>query len=103
MSKNTQQKRVNPEVYEQAKQFLTQEQMDEYKKAGEKMYNSVDFTTSEVLNNPEEPLVESIAYITEAVKSGLHPCYLQEVEKQIMEKYYGETWYKQFNYESLEL
>jgi hypothetical protein len=94
-------------MVQQAKLAMSQEQLDEYKHIGEEMYKSVDFVTSEVLDNhasgqapgqkclkdstPEE-IIEAVAYINEAIKSGLHPDYLDENEKDVCKAFYGEDW-----------
>jgi hypothetical protein len=93
--------RMNPDLYNQAKGMMTPEQIEEYKKMGEKMYNTVDFGASEILNNPDDPLAESVAYISEAIKSGLHPSFLDENEVKVMEDACGEEWYKHFGWDSL--
>ena len=95
--------RVNPDLYEQAKGMMTQEQIDDYKKMGEEMYATVDFNNSEILNNPPDPLVESVAYILDGLRSGLHPSYLSEVEVNMMEEWDGKEWYKKFGWDSMEL
>lgn len=94
--------RVNPEIYEQAKGMMTQEQIDEYKQMGEEMYNTIDFSTSEVLNNPSDPLLESVAYISEGIKSGMHPSFLDEDELKVMCEWSGDKWYEKFGYDSLD-
>lgn len=94
----------NPMV-QQAKQAMTPEQLDEYQRIGEAMYNSVDFVNSEVINNPDNPIpgkalndctpheiIEAVAYIVEAIKSGLHPDYLDESERDVCKAFYGDDW-----------
>jgi hypothetical protein len=90
----------NPMV-ESAKKQMTPQQLEEYKQIGESMYNTLDFNTNEILNNPDDPKADSIAYITEGIKSGLHPSFLTDEELQIMEEYYGKTWYLRFGFDSL--
>ncbi len=88
----------NPMV-QNAKASMSQEQQDEYKRIGEEMYNTIEFDTNTVLNNVEDPSSEPLAYIMEALKSGLAPEYLSEDEKNFMIKYYGDDWYTKFGFE----
>lgn len=83
----------NP-MTQSARQSMTPEQIEEYKKIGEYMHNNVDFETNKVLQ--DEPLVEGAASIVEAIKSGL--CYemLEEDEKKVMKEVYGSDWKKKF-------
>lgn len=83
----------NPMV-KNAKKAMTKEQIDEYKKIGEKMYNTIDFVNPLMEN---EPLINSIAYINEALKSGLHYTYLSDNEKLIMKEHYGKNWFEKYN------
>ena len=98
---------TNPMV-QQAKQAMTQEQLDEYKRIGEEMYNTVDFVNSEIIDNPSLPgskslhdstpqeIIEAVAYIVEAMKSGLHPDYLDDNEKEVCKAFYGDDWKSKF-------
>lgn len=74
-----------------AKASMTPEQIAEYQRIGEEMYSTVDFETSTVLDNGE-PLAEGVAYVVEALKSGIHPDYLEEDDVKIMEEVYGKNW-----------
>lgn len=97
----------NPMV-QQAREAMSPELIEEYKKIGEEMYKSVDFVSSEVLDNPAsvgvkplkdstpEEIVEAVAYITDAIKSGLHPDYLDETEKDVCKAFYGDDWESKF-------
>jgi len=95
-------KHVNQALYNQAIGSLTPEQIAQYKKTGEEMYNTVDFNTSQIINS--EPLfMESIAYITESLKSGLHPSCLSKTEIEVMQQAYGADWFIQFGYKDMNL
>lgn len=87
----------NPMV-NSARNALTDEQKEEYKKIGEQMYNTVDFNSAGT-----DPLAESVAYIREGLKSGLHPSFLPEDEIKVLEEYYGKEWYKHFGYSTLDI
>lgn len=80
----------NPMV-ENARKNMSPEQLQHYKEIGEKMHNSIDFNTNQLLNQ-EEHLIESVAYVMEGLKSGLHPSYLSKDEEQLLENHYGKDW-----------
>lgn len=92
----------NPMV-ENAQKSMTDEQKEHYKKLGEDMYNHVDFENSEILSNIDNSMKESGKYIYLQVRSGLHPSYLEENEKEIMLEVYGKEWYKEFGYNEKDL
>lgn len=86
-----------------AREAMTPEQIQNYKDIGEHMYNSVDFVTNEV-DQDVDPLTESLAYITNALESGLHPSFLEPVEKDMLRNFYNDDeWYKRFGFDSLEI
>jgi hypothetical protein len=87
----------NPMINSIKKQ-MSPEQLENYKKIGEQMYNNVDFQNCQVLNNIPPPMVEALAYISEGLKSGLHPSYLDEDEIKVLKECYGEEWYTKWNY-----
>jgi len=92
----------NPMV-QNAKNSMSDEQKDRYKKLGEDMYNHVDFEKNEILSNIDESLKDSGKYIYLQIRSGLHPSYLDENEKDIMSDVYGKEWYKYFGYNEKDL
>jgi hypothetical protein len=81
---------------------LTPQQRENYQKLGESLYNSINFTTSEILDNTETPTEEMTEYIVRCIKSGLHPRDLLHEEKTHMIKHFGDEWYKDYGYESAE-
>jgi hypothetical protein len=85
-------------LVEAAKKALTPEQLDEYKKIGEYMYNNIDYKNA-ILNNPVKNArhEDLVIYATEALKSGCDPHDLTKDELQAIEKHYGEKWYTQFD------
>lgn len=85
--------RINQALYDSVKDNFTQEQLDEYQKAGEGMYNA-NFETE----MPNENTV-AVAYTNEMLKAGLHPSYLTDDEKKLMEWAYGPQWYKRYGYD----
>lgn len=84
--------RVNPHLYNQMKDSISDEDKERYRQMGEEMYNTVDFSANEILNNPDNPIEESAAYIHEALKSGMHVDYLTEEECNVMKEAFGESW-----------
>jgi hypothetical protein len=69
-----------------------------YKLEGEYLYNSINF------EDPNETKIKDlVAYISELLKSGMHPSYLSEEDKQTLESVYGKEWYKNFGYKKEDL
>ena len=73
----------NSSLIQNAMKALSPEQKEYYKKLGEDMYGTVDFNGNKIINNLEPPVEESILYIEESLKSGLHPSYLSKNELSI--------------------
>lgn len=69
---------------------LTPEQKEKYAKAGERLYGGMD------LENIEKSMSGGVAYIAMQLKSGMHPDYLEQYEKDAMESVYGPGWRKKF-------
>lgn len=105
--------KLSPEMYKEAQKALTnnlfnnnmvknarkemsQELKDEYEKLSHHVGQAMDVIEG-------DPLNESAAYITEGLKSGLHPSYLEENEKQVMKTLFGDEWYKKWGWDTLEL
>lgn len=80
---------------EAAKKSLTPEQKEHYKKLGEAYFNDINMETSSINNNPVDDMV---AYLVTAVKSGLHPSYLDDEEKKFLKDALGEKWYEKYNF-----
>ena len=97
MSTNKKNTLWDNEMINTAKKNMSKEDLERYQKIGESMFKNIDFETSKPLGN-ENFLSESVAYIIEGIKSGLHPSYLTDEEKHILKEYYGEKWYEKFNY-----
>ena len=75
----------------------SEEEKEKYQKFGEKFYNSFDVNTG----NPNDNTIfmeESLAYVVESLKSGLHPKYLTEDEIVLLQAGYGDEWYKKWGY-----
>lgn len=69
-----------------AKDMLTDEQKDEFKVKGKHMYDQMDF------GNIESDVLDAVAYIRMQLRSGVHPSFLEDNERDIMQKIYGDDW-----------
>jgi len=76
---------------------MSKNDQEQYKKQGEHMY-SKDYVNVNL--NQEDKILESVAYISEGLKSGLSPSLLEENEREIMRNVYGKLWYERFGYSS---
>lgn len=74
-------------------------------KVGEKFHQSFDVDKGEArkMDTKEIILEESIAYVVENVKSGLHPKYLNTEDVHVLLAAFGKEWYKKFDYEQDEI
>lgn len=88
----------NPMVHSALKS-LSKEQLEAYKKIGEKMFETVDFEGSKILNNLPKPVLDSAAYISQGLKSGLHPSSLDKDEVVVMKEAYGDKWFELFGWD----
>jgi len=79
---------------------VPEEQRENLQKLGEKLHQSYD-TTHDILSNTSTQdifLEESLAYVSENVKAGLHPRYLNPEDVDLLRAGYGEEWYTHFGY-----
>ena len=76
-----------------AKESMGKEAEEHYKTIGDQFNGSIDYNTG-VSNEVPIPALDSIAYITTAIKSGLTPEDLDESEISLMEEYSGKNWYQ---------
>lgn len=84
----------NNPMIQSARNAMTPEQVEEYKKIGEYMYNNHDYIKIE--NIKESNNTDLLSYAVQALKSGLDPCDLSKPEIQSLTDTYGEKWYEQF-------
>ena len=77
---------------------LTPAQREKYRQVGEHMYGNLNFKEKEVMNDVAPPFEEEAVYIGEGIKSGLHPSYLEENEKAVLQEVYGDKWYEKWGY-----
>jgi len=92
---------------------LSEEDVERYQKFGEAFYESFNMETGSPFEMGVDntgssgdgavPLEESLAYVVESLKAGLHPAYLSVEEQTLVQACYGEEWYRRFGFESLTL
>lgn len=82
-----------------AKKSMSIQQIEAYRKMGEKYFSVWDFDKG----NPEEILDVAVAELSEAIKSGLHPTDLEENDIAILNAKLGKDWYTRFGYEEEDL
>jgi hypothetical protein len=85
-----------------AREALTPEQIEHYKQIGEVMYKDIDFELNQVVNMPQ-PMVDALTYVSEGLKSGLHPSYLDNDEINLLKEGFGDNWFEKFGYTSDDL
>lgn len=74
-----------------------------YQKFGEKFHSSFNVDTGSPIDLSTINMEESLAYIVESLKSGLHPKYLTEDEIMLMRAGYGDEWYTLWDYKETDL
>lgn len=79
-------------------QGMSEEQVEQLKKLGEKFHESFDVTSGSVRDLNVIEMEEALAYVVESLKSGIHPSYLTEDEVAMVKAGYGEEWYKNWGY-----
>ena len=90
----------NPMV-QAAKKALTPEQIEEYKRIGEYMYNKTDYHLTEVKSSQIKKAnpTDLLNYAVQMIKSGGDPKDLTPEEVNMLVGVYGEKWYEQFDLE----
>lgn len=76
---------------------MSDEDKEKYRILGEHMYKDVDFEKNTV-NTIPEPMAEAVAYVEMQLKSGIHPSFLEDNEKYLLEDVYGKEWYTKWGY-----
>jgi len=77
---------------------LPDEDKEAYRRFGEKFHSSFDVDTGSPIDLSTINMEESLAYLVESLKSGLHPTYLTEDEVVLLKAGYGEEWYTKWGY-----
>jgi hypothetical protein len=99
----TRQKELFAAIKKNMIQGMSDEQIADLKTLGEKFHESFDITTGTTQNLDEISMEESLAYIVESLKSGIHPSYLNEDEIAMLNAGFGEEWYKKWGYSKEDL
>lgn len=97
------QKQLFASIRRNVEQGMSDEQIANMKVLGEKFHESFDVTKGTTHNIHEIHMEEALAYVVESLKSGIHPAYLDEDEKNILMAGYGEKWYEKWGYTSDQL
>ncbi len=93
----------NPMV-EAAKKSMTPEQLEEYKRVGEYMYNNDVYKVSEIGSKVKQPEnSDLILYATQSLKSGGSPHDLSGSELRALIDVYGDNWYERFGFTQSEV
>lgn len=82
---------------------MSDEQIEQLKKLGEKFHESFDVTQGTVHDLNQINMEEALAYVVESLKSGIHPSYLDENERAILVAGFGEKWYENWGYKEEDL
>ena len=77
---------------------MPEEDKAAYQRFGEKFHSSFNVDTGAPVDLSTINMEESLAYVVESLKSGLHPKYLTEDEVMMLRAGYGDEWYKNWGY-----
>ena len=81
-----------------ARDAMTPEEKEQYRKIGEKMYGHLNFEDADHLIDPNIQMSEARICLEGQLRSGLHPSDMDDNEKAIMVDAYGATWYEKWGY-----
>jgi hypothetical protein len=86
----------NPMV-SHARKAMTPEQLENYKKIGEYMYNTDVYKVGTIGSKIKDAgEIDLLMYAKEALKAGADPKDLTDAEIQALISFYGDKWYEQF-------
>ena len=78
---------------------LSPEEIEQYKRIGEYMYNSIDYKEVGMVSNVKpQNTKDTLLYAEISLKSGLSPFDLSKDELTSLIEKYGEKWYERFEY-----
>ena len=83
----------NDPRWSRARESMGKEAEEHYKTIGEQFNGSIDYSTGSS-NEIPIPALDSIAYITTGIKSGLTKEDLEMKELKLMNEYAGKGWYE---------
>jgi len=81
-----------------AREAMSEEEKEQYRKIGEQMYGNMNFEDSRYLLNPEAKMSEVRECLESQIRSGLHPSDMNDDEKKILADAYGHEWYKKWGF-----
>tara|TARA_B100000073_G_scaffold122272_1_gene99563 strand:- start:1242 stop:1556 length:315 start_codon:yes stop_codon:yes gene_type:complete len=77
---------------------MSNAQRIQFDKLSKEMFGNVDFKNAKILNQLKPPMEDRLAYITDGLRSGIHPTHLEKDEIITLEEAYGKEWYKKWNF-----
>lgn len=80
---------------------IPEEDREAYQRFGEKFHSSFNVDSGSSVDFSNICMEEAVSYVVESLKSGLHPKYLTEDEQVLLQAAYGEEWYKEWGYDSI--
>lgn len=82
-----------------ARNSMSSEVLAEYRKIGEDFYKNMEINENqELIVKQPDPKEEAVAQLSELIKAGLHPSYMNEIEHELLKDVYGEKWFEKFGY-----
>ena len=93
----------NDPAMKRARESLSKEDQEKYKKMGEYLFNNVNFANNEMDENFTPPIEDACAYNIQGLQSGLHPSFLEDNEKELLKTNYGDEWYTKWGYTEKDL
>ena len=104
-SKPEEENKLSNEIFNNMrKKFLDsipEEDREAYQKFGEKFHSSFNVDSGSSVDLSNICMEEAVSYVVESLKSGLHPKYLSEDEQVLLQAAYGDEWYKEWGYDSI--
>jgi hypothetical protein len=80
-----------------ARNAMSQKDLDRYKDWGEAVFDDIDYETASVTQYPP-PMINALLYIENSLRSGQHPSTLTKDEINILNEMIGEKWYEKWGY-----
>ena len=93
----------NDPTLKKARDSLSKEDQEKYKKMGEYLFENINFADNTMDSDFKPPIEDACAYIIQGIQSGLHPSYLDDNEKELLKQNYGDDWYKKWGYTAKDL
>jgi len=87
----------NNPMIESAKKSMSKKDLERYEDWGHAIFDDMDY---EKINENKYPIfvIDAVANIINSIKSGLHPSFLNQNEKNLMKEVKGDEWYKEFGF-----